>query len=278
MESVVHCPKMEASDTLSDLRCVIKRAPHSPEDKIRILELMREYIIEECSDYNKLSEQIHVLRSNGTVSQNTETTGHDLVHDDTESKIEHKCSVIKTTAKIRRVNAQITFKLNRSFFRTAQQFFETTAESLFVDHPYVIHVEAGSLSFYLYRPLWTLIEIELETKMSGLRGGMQVDWRVIKDKTDHSLFISSIVYRLELAAWVSTQCRPTRKPATGKPTINIGSSLCKKCDKPHRLVRLEAWTARLEKQGIPANSPLTDTLECLSPELLCEFYAAKNTC
>jgi len=272
---------MDTTGILSTMRGVLANGTDTPTDKITLLRLMRQYIIEECSDYNKISERIHVLRNADTLEQNFATSGHDIVHRDTRSTIEHKNSYIKSGNKVWQVNAQITFTLDVSFFEEARDFFRRNPTLLTTPrkhHPLLIQVGSGAKSFCVYRPLWKLIKTEVKTKMSGSEGGMQIDWYVAKEKKEYSMFVSSIAYRLEVVEWLHKICTPSRPMAKSQPSLNIGSKICRGCKKPHRLAKLEKWTEILAKKGIANNTVLKDVVVSLSDKELDAFYTTQRTC
>lgn len=258
---------MSTTDTLETLRKTIAEEPECEKRTIKLLDLMRTFIVDECADYNKIGERIHVLRSKKKLTQNHSTSGHDLIETETGSRIEHKSSRIKTTASKSRVNAQITPSIDLDLFSNARKVRKSN----------VIHIDAGIQSFSVYRPLWEAMDAEIERKMSNVNGGMQVDWYNAKTQTRGELFVSSLVYRLEAARWLNGVCAPHRRTPNTQPSFNIGSTLCKKCQQPHRLARLANWSKYFKYLSLQLPTPTFEELLTLIPKRKLEkFYSGDN--
>lgn len=260
---------MEPAKILDPIAAVIKTGVATPEKKAVLLTLMRQYIVAVCSDYNKISECIYALRSASKVTQNIATSGHDLVEVKTGSKIEHKHSYIKTTQKKPLVNAQLTFKLKRMHFIEVRGAREGTLS--------MIDVNAGKKSFSIAKELWEKVESELGEKMSGPEGGFQVDWDDPRHGECHGLFLSSLVYRLEVARWLHKISDPIKK-LPQKISINLGGRLCAGCKRPHRLSRLKRWSCTFKERGFANDLSLEKSLLLFSESELEEFYTASRLC
>lgn len=265
---------MDQAKTLEELKCILENDTPSDSRTAKILSLMRHFIVSECSDYNKISERLHVLKSEKMLTVNRATSGYDIAEAETDSKFEHKGSYIKTTSKPH-VNAQMTPTFSKSLFERARNLI---SEKKIIDSGFMI-VVAGTQTFSVHRPLWEAMDADIKRKMANENGGMQIDWYNARTHEDKELFVGTIAYRLEAARWLGNICNPERRFPKNTPSLNLGGSICKKCGFPHRLARLAKWSLCFKKMdGISVDSTLEELAVNIPQKELEKFYAPITGC